>query len=151
MVKNGGKVKWERLCSFLAVYLGVFKTLSQAGTAMWRIISESPGHVLSLEKNPASPSWGNCIWNCWIYGRPAGFFTKMLRFDKKFQRNFSAISLQLLKLLSIIKREILEKNVRPFSIRSNHCGPWQLALSTCLCQRDKVTMRVKTQDMLFST
>jgi hypothetical protein len=30
MVKNGGKVKWERLCSFLAVYL---KTLSQDGTA----------------------------------------------------------------------------------------------------------------------
>jgi hypothetical protein len=33
MVKNGGKVKWERLCSFLAVYLGVLKTLSQDGTA----------------------------------------------------------------------------------------------------------------------
>jgi hypothetical protein len=66
--------------------------------------------VLSLEKNPASPSWKNCIWNCWIYGRPAGFFTKMLRFDKKFQRNFSEISLQLLKLLSIKKREILEKS-----------------------------------------
>jgi hypothetical protein len=30
MVKNGGKAK---LCSFLAVYLGVFKTLSQDGTA----------------------------------------------------------------------------------------------------------------------
>jgi hypothetical protein len=33
MVKNGGKVKWERLCSFLAVYLGVLKTLSQDSTA----------------------------------------------------------------------------------------------------------------------
>jgi hypothetical protein len=34
----------------------------------------------------------------------------MLRFDKKNQRNFSEISLQLLKLLSIKKREILEKS-----------------------------------------
>jgi hypothetical protein len=42
--------------------------------------------------------------------QPAGFFTKMLRFDKKFQRNLSEISLQLLKLLSIKKREILEKS-----------------------------------------
>jgi hypothetical protein len=42
--------------------------------------------------------------------RPARFFTKMLRFDKKNQRNFSEISLQLLKLLSIKKREILEKS-----------------------------------------
>jgi hypothetical protein len=41
--------------------------------------------------------------------QPAGIFTEMLRFDKKFQRNFSEISLQLLKLLLIKKREILEK------------------------------------------
>jgi hypothetical protein len=45
--------------------------------------------------------------NCF---QPAGFFTEMLRFDKKIQRNFSEISLQLLKLLLIKKREILEKS-----------------------------------------
>jgi hypothetical protein len=34
----------------------------------------------------------------------------MLRFDKKFQQNFSEISLQLLKSLSIKKHDILEKS-----------------------------------------
>jgi hypothetical protein len=33
MEKIGSKGKWERLCSFLAVYLCVFKTLSQDTTA----------------------------------------------------------------------------------------------------------------------
>jgi hypothetical protein len=41
---------------------------------------------------------------------PAGFFTKMLRFENKFQRNFSEISLQLLKSLSIKKHDNLEKS-----------------------------------------
>jgi hypothetical protein len=45
-----------------------------------------------------------------IFFQPAGFFTKMLRFDKKFQRNFREISLQLLKSLSIKKHDILEKS-----------------------------------------
>jgi hypothetical protein len=36
--------------------------------------------------------------------QPAGFFTEMLRFDKKFQRNLSEISLQLLKLLPILEK-----------------------------------------------
>jgi hypothetical protein len=77
---------------------------------MWHIISESPGHVLSLEKNPA------CLRLAQLrklhlklknFFQPAGFFTEMLRFDKKNQRNFSEISLQLLKLLSIgfVKQE----------------------------------------------
>jgi hypothetical protein len=42
--------------------------------------------------------------------QPATFFTEMLRFDKKIQRNISEIFLQLLKLLSIKKLEILEKS-----------------------------------------
>jgi hypothetical protein len=37
-------------------------------------------------------------------------FTKMLRFDENFSEISSKISLQLLKLLSIKKREILEKS-----------------------------------------
>jgi hypothetical protein len=43
--------------------------------------------------------------------QPAGFFTKMLRFDKKNQRKFSEISLQLLKLLSIKKRDIRKNKI----------------------------------------
>jgi hypothetical protein len=80
---------------------------------MWHIISESPGHVLSLEKNPAWPRLAQLrklhlkLKN---FFQPAGFFTEMQRFDKKFQRNFSEISLQLLKLLPIKKREILHKS-----------------------------------------
>jgi hypothetical protein len=38
--------------------------------------------------------------------QPAGFFTKMLRFDKKILRNFSEISLQLLKSLSAVNSAI---------------------------------------------
>jgi hypothetical protein len=32
MVKIDGKAKWDWLCSFLAVFLGIFKTLSQENT-----------------------------------------------------------------------------------------------------------------------
>jgi hypothetical protein len=46
--------------------------------------------------------------------QPAGFFSEMLCFDKKSQRNFSEISLQLLKLLSIKKREIQKKSLHNF-------------------------------------
>jgi hypothetical protein len=72
-----------------------------------------PGHVLSLEKNPACPRLAQLrklhlkLQN---FFQPATFFTEMLRFDKKNRRNFSEISLQLLKLLSIKKRKILEKS-----------------------------------------
>jgi hypothetical protein len=109
MVKNGGKVKWERLCRFLAVYLGVFKTLSQDTTPhnanvtyhFWK-----PGHVLSQEKNPAWPRLAQLrklhlkLNN---FFQPASFFTEMLGFDKNNQRNFS-------ELLSIKSREILDKS-----------------------------------------
>jgi hypothetical protein len=80
---------------------------------MWRIISEGPGHVLSLEKNPASlrlAELRNLHLKLLNFFQPAGFFTKMLRFDKQIQRNFSEISLQLLKSLSIRKHNILEKS-----------------------------------------
>jgi hypothetical protein len=54
------------------------------------ITFESPDHVLSLGKNPACPRLAQLrklhlkLLN---FFQPAGFFTKMLRFDKKFQRN----------------------------------------------------------------
>jgi hypothetical protein len=116
MEKIGSKGKWERLCSFLAVYLGVFKTVSQDTTAhnadvtyqFWK-----PWSCTFTGKNSSLPKAGPAeeiafeIAECF----PAffsTFFTEMLRFDKKIQRNFSVISLQLLK--SIKKREILEKS-----------------------------------------
>jgi hypothetical protein len=88
---------------------------ARPGTPMWHITFESPGHVLSLEKNPASPRLAQLrklhlkLKN---FFQPAGFFTEMLRFDKKIHRNISEISLQLLKLLSIKKRDILEKSLQ---------------------------------------
>jgi hypothetical protein len=84
MEKIGGKAKWDWLCSFLA------------GTPKWHITFESPGHVLSLEKNPACPRLAQLrklhlkLLN---FFQPAGFFTEMLHFDKKiakFQRNLLA-------------------------------------------------------------
>jgi hypothetical protein len=65
------------------------------------------------KKNPACPRLAQLRklhLKLLIFFQPAGFFTEMLRFDKKYLRNFSEISLQLLKLLSIKKREILEKS-----------------------------------------
>jgi hypothetical protein len=118
MVKNGGKAKWERLCSFLAVYLGVFKTLSKDGTArhadvtyhFWKPWSCTfTGKKSSLAQARPAEEIALKISECFPTA-PAGFFTKMLRFDKKNQQNFSEISLQLLKLLSIKKRDILEKS-----------------------------------------
>jgi hypothetical protein len=67
----------------------------------------------NLKKSPApeTPRFGVKLHlKLKNFFQPDGFFTEMLRFDKKFQRNFSEISLQLLKLLSIKKREILEKS-----------------------------------------
>jgi hypothetical protein len=80
---------------------------------MWRIISESPGHVLLLEKYPAFLRFAELrklYLKLLNFFQPAGFWTEILHFNKKIQRNFSEISLQLLKLLSIKKREILEKS-----------------------------------------
>jgi hypothetical protein len=67
----------------------------------------------NLKKSPApeTPRFGVKLHlKLKNFFQPAGFFTAMLRFDKKNQRNFTEISLQLLKLLSIKKREILEKS-----------------------------------------
>jgi hypothetical protein len=95
------------------VFLKRSHRTARPGTPMWHIISKSPGHVLSLEKNPASlrlAQLRKLHLKLLNFFQPAGFFTKMLRFDKKIQRNFSEISLQLLKLLMIKKRDILEKS-----------------------------------------
>jgi hypothetical protein len=67
---------------------------------MWHIISESPGNVLSLEKNPAFPRLAELsklhLKLMTFFFQPAGFLTEMLRF---FNEISSEISLQLLKLL----------------------------------------------------
>jgi hypothetical protein len=76
------------------------------GTPMWHTISESPGHILSLEINPAWPRLAQ-LRKLKNFFQPAGFFTEMLRFDKKFQRNLLAT----LKIALLIKKcEFLEKN-----------------------------------------
>jgi hypothetical protein len=101
---------------FLAVYLGVFKTLSQDTTAhnidvtyqFWK-----PWSCTFTGKKSSLPEAGpaeEIAFEIAEFFQPATFFTEMLRFDKKIQRNFSEISLQLLKFLSIKKREILEKS-----------------------------------------
>jgi hypothetical protein len=65
-----------------------------------------PGHVLPLVKNPASLAQLRKLHlKLKNFFQPAGFFTEMLRFDKKFQRNLLAT---LKKLLPIKKREILK-------------------------------------------
>jgi hypothetical protein len=69
---------------------------------MWHINSESPGHVLSLEKNPACPRLAELSWAEQIaveeFFQPAGFFTKMLRFHKKILWNFQRNLLATLKI-----------------------------------------------------
>jgi hypothetical protein len=58
---------------------------------MWHITFESPDHVLSLKKIPACPKPAQAeqiAFEIEDFFQPAGFFTEMLRFDKKFQRNF---------------------------------------------------------------
>jgi hypothetical protein len=100
MVKNGGKVKWERLCRFLAVYLGVFKTLSQAGTArhaevtyrFWKpwsctftgkkssLAQAGPAEEIAFEIEEFSPTGQFLYWN-------TAFWQKN---SAKFQRNFLA-------------------------------------------------------------
>jgi hypothetical protein len=132
MEKIGSKGKWERLCSFLAVYLGVFKTLSQNTTAhnadvtyqFWKPWSStftgkksslpeaSPAEEITFEITEFFPAGHFLYWNA--------------AFWQKNQRNFSEISLQLLKLLSIRKREILEKSCKNiiFIISSFNGGHW---------------------------
>jgi hypothetical protein len=111
MEKIGSKGKWERLCSFLTVYLGVFKTLSQDSKArhadvtyhFWKpwsctftgkkssLPEACPAEEIAFEIEELFPTGRFLYWNAEIL------------------LNFSEISLQLLKLLSIKKREILEK------------------------------------------
>jgi hypothetical protein len=96
--------------------LGAFKTLSQDSTAQhadMTYISESPGHVLSQEKNPACPRLAQLRklhLKLKKFFQPAGFFTEMLRFDKKFQRKFQRNLLATLKIALDQKSEILEKS-----------------------------------------
>jgi hypothetical protein len=71
------------------------------GTPMRRIISESPGHVLSLEKNPASlrlAELRKLHLKLLNFFQPAGFFTKMLRFDKKISEISAKFLLATLKI-----------------------------------------------------
>jgi hypothetical protein len=101
MVKNGGKVKWERLCSFLAVYLGVLKTLSQNGPARQCDVSFLKALVMYFHwKKIQLPwgllSWGNCIWNWWIFSSRPVSSLKCCVLTKKFSEISSEISLQLL-------------------------------------------------------
>jgi hypothetical protein len=65
--------------------LGVFKTLSQAHNADVTLFLKAlvPAEEIAFEIEE--------------FFQPAGFFTEMLRFDKKNQQNFSEISLQLVK------------------------------------------------------
>jgi hypothetical protein len=61
-----------------------------------------------LEKNPACPRVAQLRklhLKLKIFFQPAGFFTEMLRFDKKFQRNFSEISLQVATLKIVLDQK----------------------------------------------
>jgi hypothetical protein len=110
MEKIGGKAKWERLCSFLAVFLGVLKTLSQTDTArhadvtyhVWKPWTCSfTGKKSSLPKVSWAEQIAFEIKECFPAGR---FLYYNAAFWQKNSARFPAISLQLLKLLSIKKR-----------------------------------------------
>jgi hypothetical protein len=109
-------VSWSFYFTFPFSALLLFKTLSQDTTAcnanvmyhVWKLWS-----CTFSGKNPPCPRLAQLSklrFKLKNFFQPAGFFTEMLRFDKKIQRNFSEISLQPLKLLSIKKRGILEKS-----------------------------------------
>jgi hypothetical protein len=56
MEKIGSKVKRERLCNFLAVYLGIFTTLSQDTTANnANVTYQALVMYFHWKKNPAYP------------------------------------------------------------------------------------------------
>jgi hypothetical protein len=80
---------------FLAVYLGVFKTLTgEHGRTRLREISRLKDIIMYFDrKKPASEiqRFGSKLHlKLKNFSRPAGFFTKMLRFDENFQRNLLA-------------------------------------------------------------
>jgi hypothetical protein len=85
---------WKDFQSCLAVFLGILKTLSQENMdehAFGKYCISKVYMFTLTEKNPASEIQrfaSKLHLKLKNFSRPAGIFTKMLRFDEKFQRNF---------------------------------------------------------------